>query len=181
MKLNLGCGNKNIPGWTNVDIKPPAEVVHDLNVFPWPFENDQFEEIQAIHVLEHLGNSDPMKRIGILKELYRISKNGCMIKIIVPNPFHKDFMSDPTHCWPITEDAFLLFDKKFNQECIDGGFSNSTLGLDFDIDFAFVKSFGHKCDVIDPPYIQTRVDNRFQHAHLVNSVSQIEIYIKTRK
>ena len=37
MRLNLGCGNSKIPGWTNVDkigACSPDQVV-DLEAFPW--------------------------------------------------------------------------------------------------------------------------------------------------
>ena len=47
MKINLGCGSKILPGWTNLDkfstYKP--DIVHDLEVFPYPFKDNSVEEI----------------------------------------------------------------------------------------------------------------------------------------
>jgi hypothetical protein len=65
-ELLIGCGNdrkkkvrfSEVPDeWTNLttlDIDPEAkpDVVHDLNVLPYPFEDNQFTEIHAYEVLE---------------------------------------------------------------------------------------------------------------------------------
>ena len=69
MKLNLGCGSKILDGYTNVDkfdyYKP--DVVHDLETFPYPFENNSVDEILISHVLEHIGQS-PQIFLQIIKE-----------------------------------------------------------------------------------------------------------------
>lgn len=178
MKLNLGCGNKIKDGWVNVDQKSPAEVIHDLNSFPWPFEDNSFDEIEAIHVLEHLGKGIPENRIKIIKELYRIAKNGCFISIIVPNPQHTDFLDDPTHCWPITPSTFQLFDQEFNKNCIKNGFSNSTLGLDYGVNFA-IKSTVEEMSWMTPhPSILSKA---FVKRHLVNSIASFRIHLEVIK
>ena len=57
MKLNLGCGDIKSEGWVNVDKYDSfdADAVHDLEVIPWPFDDNSCDEISLIHVLEHLG------------------------------------------------------------------------------------------------------------------------------
>ncbi len=54
--LHLGSGLKYIPGATNVDVTAAGnpDVVHDLNVRPWPFETSSFDDVHAYDVLEHL-------------------------------------------------------------------------------------------------------------------------------
>ena len=46
MRLNIGCGRVHRQGAVNLDISPDvgADVVHDLNCLPWPFEAGQFEQ-----------------------------------------------------------------------------------------------------------------------------------------
>ena len=103
MKLNLGCGNKIMEGYVNVDKFNlyDIDIKHDLERFPYPFESETVEEIILSHVLEHIGQ-DPDVFIKILKELYRICKNQALINIAVPHPRHEAFISDPTHVRPIT-------------------------------------------------------------------------------
>ncbi len=71
---------------------PDIEIVHNLNVFPWPFDDNEFDEIICFMVLEHV--NDLIKSI---EELYRISKPKAIIKIKVP--FFPSMYSaiDPTH------------------------------------------------------------------------------------
>ena len=47
MRVNLGCGNKILQGWVNLDKYDvyPVDVVHDLESFPYPFETGSCKEI----------------------------------------------------------------------------------------------------------------------------------------
>src|SRR4030095_16735856 len=90
MELLLGCGSSRerriiVQGrkdWKrlvtldyNPDHKP--DIVHDLTQFPWPFEDDSFEEIHAYELLEHLGQQGDWR--GFFRdfsEVYRILKPG---------------------------------------------------------------------------------------------------------
>ncbi len=81
-KLNLGCGQFPKDGYVNLDCSPlaKADVLHDLNSFPYPFEENSFDLIEADHVLEHL--AEPFEVMG---ELNRICKPGGIIHIRVPH------------------------------------------------------------------------------------------------
>jgi len=80
--LNFGCGDTIIKGAVNVDhIKlPNVDKVFDFEHFPYPFENNTFDEIHMYFVLEHLVN-----HLGVIKELHRILKPGGMLYIRVPH------------------------------------------------------------------------------------------------
>ena len=94
MKLNLGCGTNIKEGWTNLDMvnHKGVDVIHDMNNFPYPFEDDTFDEVLLSHILEHLEN--PQKTI---EELYRITKHEGSIKIVVPHFSSWSVWGDPTH------------------------------------------------------------------------------------
>ena len=134
LKLNLGCGEKRLPGYINVDKFGNPDIKHDLESFPWPWENNSISEIKLIHVLEHLGK-ETETYFGILKEIYRICKNGAKIFIIVPHYRHEFFYDDPTHVRVVTPLGLRLFSKKLNQQWIQKGAANSPLGLYLDLDF----------------------------------------------
>jgi len=57
--LDLGSGNVGLAD-TTVDVNEDTEpdVVHDLDEFPYPFDEDEFDTCWLIHVLEHLENPD---------------------------------------------------------------------------------------------------------------------------
>jgi len=50
-KLNLGCGEFPLEGYTNVDLRPPADVIGD---FTTDFDFKDVDEVIMSHVLEHL-------------------------------------------------------------------------------------------------------------------------------
>ncbi|MDR3299921.1 MAG: hypothetical protein LBU43_07960 [Candidatus Accumulibacter sp.] len=82
MKLNLGCGNRKLIGFVNIDCAAachPDQVV-DLEQAPWPWADDSVDEIRLIHVLEHLGQQTDVF-LSIIKEMYRICRDGARIEI----------------------------------------------------------------------------------------------------
>ena len=79
-KLNLGCGKDYRKGYINVDFEGKADVCHDLNVLPYPFKDNTFDEIYAKNVMEHL---DSNKQTEIFNEFYRIAKPNCLFIVIV--------------------------------------------------------------------------------------------------
>ncbi len=134
IKLNLGCGEKRLPGYLNVDKFGTPDVKHDLESFPWPWKTNSVSEIALIHVLEHLGQATEIY-FGIFKEMYRVCKQGAIIRIIVPHFRHQFFYDDPTHVRVITPLGLQLFSKKLNKIWVEKGVSNSPLGLYLNIDF----------------------------------------------
>ena len=134
LKLNLGCGEKRIPGYINVDKYGSPDIKHDLESFPWPWETNSVSNILLIHVLEHLGK-DVETYFGIFKEMYRICNNGAKIKIIVPHFRHQFFYDDPTHVRVVTPLGLQLFSQKLNKLWVEQGAANSPLGLYLDINF----------------------------------------------
>lgn len=139
MKLNLGCGHEHLPGWVNVDKFAAArpDVVHDLERFPWPFQEGAAEEVLLKHVLEHLGR-DGDTFLNILKELYRVCAPGGKVRIIVPHPRHQDFLQDPTHVRPVLAEMFEHFSLDCNEDWARRGLPGTPLakylGLDFKVE-----------------------------------------------
>ena len=173
MKLNLGCGSKKIDGFINVDkydtYKP--DIVHDLENFPYPFKENSVSEILLSHVLEHLGQNPDIFN-SIIKELYRISANGCLIDIRVPHPRHDDFLSDPTHVRPITILTLSLYDKQLNLKWEKDGAANTPLAIINSVNFV-IRDVRYK---LDEKYENLLKENREKkeklddYAHKYNNV-----------
>jgi SAM-dependent methyltransferase len=139
MNLNLGCGDFKFDDCINVDksSKYDPDVLHDLEVFPWPFESNSVDNIILCHVLEHLGQSTDVF-FKIIKELYRVAKHDCVLHIDVPCPRSKYYLIDPTHVRPITPELFSLFDKHLNKYYAEHGLPMSQFGIEYDVDFKLV-------------------------------------------
>ena len=82
VKLNLGCGKDIREDYINVDKckYKGIDKVWDLDVYPYPFEDNSADEIIIFNCLEHL--KDWQKAF---KEMVRILKKGGKLHIKVPH------------------------------------------------------------------------------------------------
>ena len=107
--LNLGAGNKIIEGAVNHDQvkhRPEIDVVHDLDVLPWPWADESFDVIAARAVFEHL-------RINLFQsmdECWRILRPGGKAVIKIPYWKHDNSYADPSHYWHFALDTPRIFD-----------------------------------------------------------------------
>jgi hypothetical protein len=55
VKLDIACGQAKKEGFIGVDIArlPGVDIVHDLEQFPWPFDDNSIEEARCSHYVEH--------------------------------------------------------------------------------------------------------------------------------
>ena len=128
LKLNLGCGERHLAGYVNVDKYGNPDLRCDLEELPWPWADNSVTEIQLIHVLEHLGQSTDVY-LDIIREIYRVCQHGARIRIVVPHYRHELFFDDPTHVRAITPMGIQLFSQRLNRMWIEQGVANSPLGL----------------------------------------------------
>jgi len=107
LKINLGAGTDIRDGFINHDITQLSgiDVVHNLNSYPWPWEDNSVDEIIAIDVLEHVNDFLPA-----MEELHRIIKVGGVLNLKVPywNSVFRHI--DPTHQRGFHEVTFHFFD-----------------------------------------------------------------------
>lgn len=124
--LLLGCGNSREKKvafigqekWTGdlvtVDMNPNcgADIVHDLDVRPLPFDDEQFDEIGCYDVLEHLGRQGDWKGwFEEFAEYWRILKPGGLFGCLVP--IGKDALADPGHTRFFSASYWRFLDQNF--------------------------------------------------------------------
>ena len=105
--LNLGSGRDIRPDWFNVDKtgRFGPDLVHDLNVMPWPLETEAFEHVRAFDILEHLDHP-----LAVMEEIWRVLIPGGHCYIHTANWRYPNAYIDLTHKRPFDIDTFDLFD-----------------------------------------------------------------------
>ncbi|MDQ2842573.1 MAG: class I SAM-dependent methyltransferase [Acidobacteriota bacterium] len=104
--LDVGCGINKLPNAIGIDRNPAshADLLVDIDSFPYPFDDNSFDRIYAAHVIEHV--ADVMQT---MEEFYRLVKPAGVIFLATPH--YTDFSSfcDPTHRWHLTSYSFRYF------------------------------------------------------------------------
>ena len=98
VRLNLGCGDKILPGYVNVDVVEARagmrpDVVCDLHDLA-PFEDACADEILSVHVVEHFWR---WEIADVLREWMRVLKPGGRMIVECPNiqSACQTFLEDP--------------------------------------------------------------------------------------
>jgi SAM-dependent methyltransferase len=104
--LDVGCGQNKYAGAIGIDSNPraDADVIHDLGVLPYPFPDNEFDQIICRHVIEHVPDV-----MSFVSELHRITKPGGVIKIVTPHYSNPDWATDPTHRNHFNSYSFTCF------------------------------------------------------------------------
>lgn len=104
--LDVGCGVKKFPGAIGVDrlANTAADVICDLDHFPYPFASSSFDALRAVHVIEHVSDV-----IRSMEEFHRLLRDGG--ELYIATPHYTDFSSfcDPTHRWHLNTFSLRYF------------------------------------------------------------------------
>src|SRR5712691_11038525 len=92
--LDVGCGNAKTPVAVGIDANAntQADIVHDLDVFPWPLPSDEFERIVCGHIAEHVADT-----IRFMEEVHRVARASARVEIVTPHFSNRFAFTDPTH------------------------------------------------------------------------------------
>lgn len=166
MRLDLAAGMNKQQGFIGVDIVPLPEIdiIHDLERYPWPFEDNSVEEIFCSHYVEHV-----FDLIKFMDECYRILIPEGKVMIICPYYTSMRASQDPTHKRLISEASFLYFNKSWMK-------ANKLEHYEIKSDFDF--TYGY---LIAPDWISKNEEARaFAIRHYWNVVTDLQIVLTKR-
>jgi len=96
LKLNLGCGNKILPGYINVDAvnRPGVDMVADIRDMKELIKTDTIHEILSVHVVEHFYEWEVR---DLLREWIRMLRPGGKLILETPNLLSacREILSNP--------------------------------------------------------------------------------------
>ena len=105
--LDIGCGKQKVPGAIGIDfnVKLDADIAHNLNEFPYPFSDSEFDEIHIRDTLFLLDN--PVK---VMEEVYRLCKMDG--EVVVLSPYFRSVWAhvDPGFRNFCTAHSFAFYD-----------------------------------------------------------------------
>jgi SAM-dependent methyltransferase len=101
-RLDVGSGRKQREGFYGLDRfpMPGVAVVADLDRHPFPFADDSFDLVVAVHSLEHVEDL-----LAVMREIWRVGRPGAQVCVVAPyytaglnlaNPYHKQAFNEHT-------------------------------------------------------------------------------------
>ena len=108
VKLDLGCGIRKREGFLGVDSRAfdGVDVVCNLGVDRWPWEDNSVDEAHSSHMVEHL-NAE--QRIHFVNELHRVLKKGAKCNLTIPHWGSCRAYGDLTHQWPPVSEFWFYY------------------------------------------------------------------------
>ena len=175
-KLDIACGQNKQPGFKGIDIAGDPDIVHDLNVLPWPIKSSCVESAFCSHYVEHIPHHrEGWDRDGwwiFFDELHRVMKDQGQVEIIHPYVRSDRAFWDPTHVRFIHEVTWHYLDRTWREA---QGLDHYQVECDFEV--VTLSLLGLPDD-----YLARNVENQnFQRAHYWNVVNDLGVLLRARK
>ncbi|MGD0500500.1 MAG: class I SAM-dependent methyltransferase [Bryobacteraceae bacterium] len=110
--LDIGCGLKRAePGAIGMDWSEEsgAEVVWDVDRYPWPLPDGVFGRVHMSHIIEHMDDI-----VRGMKEVHRVCRTGADVFITTPHFSSHNSYTDPSHRHHLSAATFKYFtDRRF--------------------------------------------------------------------
>ena len=112
IRLDIGCGENKQEGFVGMDKRAleGVDIVHDLEVFPYPLPDESCLCIVGSHIVEHI---KPWLMIEFMDELWRIMKPLGQLALATPFGGSPGFWQDPTHCNGCNQATWQYFDSDY--------------------------------------------------------------------
>jgi hypothetical protein len=108
------------------------DVVHDLEVLPYPFDDGTFTEVHAYETLEHIGQQGDFRAFfAQFQELWRILEPGGFLAATCPSYRSMWAWGDPSHRRVITSGSLVFLSQAQYRSQVDGDPGPRTSMSDF--------------------------------------------------
>lgn len=102
VKLDIGCGQNKNPGFIGIDYEafPSVDIVHNVELFPWPIPDSCVDIAVTSHLLEHLNphggdaRIEPLVKLLLKKKLITPKEVKDFIGEVNPGPIFVRFMDE---------------------------------------------------------------------------------------
>jgi predicted SAM-dependent methyltransferase len=167
MRLDIGCGQSKQEGFTGIDIAEGigADIVHDLNQYPWPVKDGEVEEAFCSHVVEHVGDL-----IAFMNEVHRVLAKDALIRIVHPYCKSQRAFQDPTHVRFIPEATWSYFNAQWRE-------ANRLDHYPIDCDFEITSI---SAVFADPWQLRSQDAQQFAMRHYWDVVNDLVVDMKKR-
>ena len=112
IRLDIGCGENKQETFIGMDKRAleGVDIVHDLEVFPYPLPDESCLCVVGSHIVEHI---KPWLMIEFMDELWRIMKPEGQLALSTPFGGSPGYWQDPTHCNGCSPATFQYFDSDY--------------------------------------------------------------------
>jgi SAM-dependent methyltransferase len=112
VRLDIGCGRNKQHNYVGLDKAnlPGVDIVWDVEVFPWPIDDECVLDAICSHLIEHI---KPWLTLDFFNEIWRIMRPHGQLVIQAPFGVNHYFVQDPTHCNPVNEATFQYLDPRY--------------------------------------------------------------------
>jgi SAM-dependent methyltransferase len=113
--LCLECGPREFEGLVTLDIDPNcgADVIHDLEAVPLPFHDNEFDEIHAYEVLEHVGRQGDWRFFfAQFQDFWRLLRPGGYFFGTCPTWNSPWAWGDPGHTRVLSKESLIFLQQR---------------------------------------------------------------------
>lgn len=187
--LDVGCGQKKLPGAIGLDFSnmSDADICLNLNTDNLPFDDNSVDYVYSSHCLEHLSTDGFMH---VLSEIYRVLSSDGSFFLTVPyfqtsanfaNPFHNNNICFNEHTFRFFSSAketnALSSEDYATPSCPQWGLrysANSELNIEFNLEYL---NYSYFSDYVN----QSEAEKRTARQEKLNVVDSISFLLKPVK
>jgi len=171
--LDVGCGTRKAePNAVGIDVSPrsAADIVWDLDEFPWPLETGRFSRIYMSHIIEHVRDVN-----RTMAEIHRVGRNGADVLVVTPHFSSHNSYTDPTHVRHLAGRSFQYFT---GEDFASFTCSNVRFGIE-SLELTFGKNF--LLDGMGGWLARRNLEWYERHAAWIFPAQDIRCHLKVRK